>query len=296
MALSPTFEPFVAPARSYPQIWRLVLGLVVIIAVYLLWMAGMGVALWLSAGAEGLEQRLVNIGRGGDPMSLLLLLLTFGGLALGAVVAARALHGRSAGSLFGRAPVVLRDFALGLGILCGLALMTGLPMLWMMELDPGVPLRLWLTFLPFVLLALLLQTGAEELVFRGYLQQQLAARFASPVAWMVLPSVLFGLVHYAPAEMGANTWHVVLATGVFGLVAADLTARSGSIGLAWGLHFANNVFAILIVTAGGALDGMALTRLPYGPDDVEIMRPLIYADIALILVAWALCRLALRAR
>ena len=295
MALSPTFESYVAPARRHPQIWRLVLGLVVIIAVYILWMAGMGVILWLNTGTDALEARLARIGRGGDPLSLLLL-LTFGGLALGAVLAARLLHGRGAGSLFGRAPVVLRDFALGVGILGGLAVLTGLPMLWMTDLDPGVPLRLWLNFLPFMLLALLLQTGAEELVFRGYLQQQLAARFTSPLVWMVLPSVLFGLVHYAPAEMGANTWHVVLATGVFGLVAADLTARSGSIGLAWGLHFANNVFAILIVTAGGALDGMALTRLPYGPDDVEIMRPLIYADIALIIVAWALCRLALRAR
>jgi DNA-directed RNA polymerase subunit RPC12/RpoP len=39
----------------------------------------------------------------------------------------------------------------------------------------------------------LIQTGAEEVLFRGYLQQQLAARFASPIAWMVLPSAIFAL-------------------------------------------------------------------------------------------------------
>ncbi len=30
----------------------------------------------------------------------------------------------------------------------------------------------------------------EELVFRGYLQSQLAARFRSPLVWIVLPSLM----------------------------------------------------------------------------------------------------------
>ncbi len=54
--------------------------------------------------------------------------------------------------------------------------------------------------------ACLIQTGAEELVFRGYLQQQLAARFASPLIWMVLPALIFGAVHYDPATAGPNVW------------------------------------------------------------------------------------------
>lgn len=296
MTFSPVYESYIAPARARPQIWRLLAGLVLIALVYVFWLVLIGGGVVLVGGLDRLEARLAEIGQGSDPGTLMVLLFTFAGMGVGAMLAARLLHGRSMGSLFGRAPVVLRDFALGFGILGGLALVTGLPGLLFVDLEPGLALEVWLRFLPLALVGLLIQTGAEELVFRGYMQQQLAARFRSPLVWMVLPSVLFGLAHYAPAEMGPNTWHVVLATGVFGLVAADLTARTGSLGLAWGLHFANNIFAILFITAGGALDGMALGRLPYGPDDTEVMRPLILADIALIGLTWALCRLALRAR
>lgn len=295
--LPPLFAAYVAPARAYPQIWRLTLGLALIAGVYFAWMGLLGGLLWLASGLEGLDLRLQVIGRGGDPWSLLLLLSTFIGMALGAWIAARLLHKRGWRSLFGRPAAVLRDFTLGVAVMLvvggglGLALLPFLP-----TLEPGTPLRLWLMFLPLALLGIALQTGAEELVFRGYLQQQLAARFANPLAWMVLPSVLFGMAHYAPAEMGENTWLVVAATGLFGLIAADLTARTGALGLAWGLHFANNCLAILLVSAMGGLDGLALFQLPEGAAHAEILRPLLLADMVLMAAVWAACRLWLRRR
>lgn len=71
---------------------------------------------------------------------------------------------------------------------------------WGMDppMQPQLPLGRWLTLLPLSLLAILVQVSAEELLFRGYLQQQLAARFASPLVWMVVPSALFALGHYSP--------------------------------------------------------------------------------------------------
>ena len=297
MLLKPlVFDRYVAPARLRPQLWRLVVGVVLILAIYILWMGAMAGVIGAALGADRLEDALGAVGTGGTPSSLILLLLTFVGMALGAFAATRWLHKRSIATLFGPRDIVLRDFAVGFGIFALVALPGIVWFFLTLDLTPGAAWPVWLVFLPLALIGLLIQTGAEEIVFRGYMQQQLAARFASRWVWMVLPSVIFGLVHYAPEEMGGSVWLIVFVTGFFGLLMADLTARSGSIGMAWGLHFANNVFAILIVTAGGALDGMALTRLPHGPDDVEIMRPLIYADIGLIIVAWGLCRLALRAR
>lgn len=295
--LPPLFVSYIAPARAYPQIWRLVLGVVLIGGVYFGWMALIGGLLWLASGLDGLDLRLSVIGQGSDPWSLLLLLSTFAGMALGVWLAARLLHKRGWRSLFGRPAVVLRDFALGLGVM--LVVGGGLSLLMLPSLPPleaGVALRIWLIFLPLALLGIALQTGAEELVFRGYLQQQLAARFASPLMWMILPSVLFGLAHYAPAEMGENTWLVVAATGLFGLIAADLTARTGALGLAWGLHFANNCLAILLVSMMGGLDGLALFQLPEGAAPAEVMRPLLFADMALMVAVWLVCRLWLRRR
>lgn len=173
----------------------------------------------------------------------------------------------------------------------GLALLPFAP-----ALEPATPGGVWLVFLPLALFGILIQTGAEELVFRGYLQQQLAARFASPLVWLVFPSVLFGLAHYAPDALGGHAWLVVAATGLFGLIAADLTARSGALGLAWGLHFANNALAILVVSAMGGLDGLALFRVPEGAEPAGGMGSMILADMVLMSVVWGACVLWLRRR
>lgn len=291
------FATYVAPARAYPQIWRLVLGLALIFGVYFLWMALMGLAVWLASGSDGLETQLATIGRGSDPWSMVALFSTFLGMAFGVWAAARFLHGRGWRSLFGRPPLVLRDFVLGVTMMTlvggglGLLFLPFLP-----ALEPATPLHLWLAFLPLALVGILVQTGAEELVFRAYLQQQLAARFASPLVWMLLPSALFGMAHYAPADMGLNTWLVVAATGLFGLIAADLTARTGALGLAWGLHFTNNFLAILLVSAMAGLDGLALFHLPESSTEGNVLRALLLADMALMALVWAACRLWLRRR
>lgn len=295
--MTPAFEAFITPARARPQLWRLVLGLGLIGGVYLAWMGLIGGLVWLLSGLDRLESGLLGIAGGGDPWSLLVLMSTFAGMALGAWAAARLLHGRGLRSLVGRPAPVMRDFALGL---LAMALVGGglgvLVLPFLPPLETAAPLRIWLLFLPLALGAILLQTGAEELVFRGYLQQQLAARFASPVIWMGLPSVLFGLAHHAPAEMGANTWAVVAATGLFGLVAADLTARTGNLGLAWGLHFANNCLAILLVSVMGGLDGLALFVLPEGAASEDLLRRLILLDMVMVALVWLACRLWLRRR
>lgn len=297
MLLSPlAFDRFVAPARLRPQVWRLALGISMILLIYILWMAVMAGAIWASTGGGDLDRALGSIGTGSTPGSLILLLMTFIGMALGAFAATRWLHKRPIATLFGPRTYVLRDFAVGFGIFAVLALPGIFWFLFTMDLTRNAPWGVWLMFLPLAIIGLLIQTGAEEIVFRGYMQQQLAARFASRWVWLVLPSVIFGLVHYAPDEMGNSVWLMVFVTGFFGLIMADLTARSGSLGMAWGLHFANNLFAILLFTTGEALDGLALYRLPFGASDTEAILPLLAVDLAGMVVVWGLCRYALRGR
>ncbi|MCC5958139.1 MAG: CPBP family intramembrane metalloprotease [Rhodobacteraceae bacterium] len=290
------FDRFVAPARLRPQVWRLFLGMIILLAIYLGWMALMGAGFWGLTGWHGLDASLDVVGLGGTPASLVALLFTFTGMALGAFVAVRLIHHRSIASLFGPRAVVWRDFLAGLGIFLAISVPGVVYALLFVDLGGGVAWGVWLAWLPVALVGLLIQTGAEEVVFRGYLQQQLAARFVSRWVWMVLPSVLFGLVHYAPDEMGNAVWMVVFVTGFFGLLLADLTARSGSLGMAWGLHFANNLLAMFLFTTGEALDGLALYRLPFGPKDTEIMTYMLGLDMAGMVLVWAICRWWLRAR
>lgn len=288
---APAFETFVRPARARPQLWRLALGILLCTATYLALLFTIVAAAGLVAGADGMLQ---TAARADSPAATLVLLATFAGMALGPIFAARLLHARSAATLFGRGPRVLRHFFAAAGLA---AIPYAISVaLWFALFDavPRLDPLLWLTLLPLSLAGLLLQTGAEELLFRGYLQQQLAARFRSPVFWMVLPSLVFGLLHYDPATSGANALFFVAATTAFALAAADLTAVTGSLGAAWGMHLVNNIFAVLIVAVDGTLPGLALFTTPYGADDTGPLRLLILGDIAVLILAWALIRRALR--
>jgi uncharacterized protein len=294
--MTPDFARFTAPARPRPELWRLALGLGVIAACYFGWVAAMGGIFWLLAGPARIEAGLRGFGAGAEPWAVIGLLFTFLGPWFGVWASVRLLHGRGLGSVIGRAPLVLRDFAAGVGVtavvaVAGLALLPFAP-----PLEPAASPAVWLAFLPLALLGLLIQTGAEELVFRGYMLQQLAARFASRLPWLVLPAALFGLLHYAPGAGTVSPWLVVAVTGVFGLIAADLTARSGTIGLAWGLHFANNFLAILVVSAMSGLDGLALFRVADTGAGALALDALLLADMALMGLVWALARLWLRRR
>ncbi len=290
----PAFEAFIAPARAYPQLWRLFLGLILAIAVYLSFVAVLFIALYFGLGEANTSYWVDRISSAGSPTATLLLLTTFLGMGLGPTVAARALHKRGIGSLFGDGSRLWRDFAISAAVIFGLSAISIFIWLQSNTPEPNLNLTLWLRFLPLAILGILVQTGAEELLFRGYLQQQLGARFATPLVWLVIPSIAFGLVHLDPAGAGENAWIVVAAAAVFGLIAADLTAVTGSLGAAWGFHFANNTVAILFLATKGAIPGLALYTTPYAIDNAAVIRTLVIGDLVLLGLAWLILRRILR--
>ena len=284
-SMRPVFKSYIAPATRHPQLWRLAAGLIVCMAVYGLVAWAVFAGFGRTAGEDWLNEVLAAEA----PRAVTAHLTAFLGMALGPMAAVILLHRRRPGTLFGRSPVVLHDFATAATVAGVIAAATAVASLWFLTPLPNRPLDAWLSFLPVALLLIALQTGAEELLFRGYLQQQLAARFASPLIWAVLPSLVFGALHFAPSEAGGNAWLVAGAAGLFGLLAADLTARTGSLGAAWGFHFANNVVALLIVATDGALSGLALSKMPFGMDD-----PVLAAALPVDLLTMALTWLVLR--
>lgn len=289
-AVSHPFERYVAPARCRPALWRLGLGVAMVV---LAWLAAM-IALQAALAALGTESPWWDrITRADHPAGMLVLLSTFAAPLAGALLAARLLHGRSPVGLLGPPRAAARDF--GRAVASAAAVYAVVLVLWAVVHDsvPGLPVGVWLLYLLPGLAALLLQTGAEEVVFRGYLQGQLAARFRSPLAWALGPSLLFGAIHYDPSLPGPNAVIAVAATTVFGLLAADLTARTGTLGAAWGLHFANNVAALLVLGYPDALSGLALRLVPYHLDDP--VPPLeVVLTMAGLLGAWALIARATR--
>jgi membrane protease YdiL (CAAX protease family) len=282
------FAAFVAPARPKSELWRLIVGLLLVTAAYAGGFALLAGTVWLFAGPAAADGLLTRLAAADTPTAVVLLLFTFVGMAAGPVLAARWLHGRSPSTLLG--PDCARGFAAGAVAAAAVFLVQALVLPAPYDPVPNTPLALFLTFLPAALIGLAIQTGAEEVLFRGYLQSQLAARFDHWAAWMLLPSLLFGALHWNPAA-GENAPLLVAAATLFGLLAADLTRVTGSIGAAWGLHFANNCMAILVVGLDGTLSGLALWRTPFDAAAVETLRPLLLQDMAMTLAIWAALRL-----
>lgn len=281
-------DAFVAPARNRPALWRILVGLVITTVCYLAAIILMLTIVWALAGADEMILWMTPAALSTKPTALITFLATFAGMAVGAMLAAKWLHKRTAASLFGRG--VMQGFALGAGVV-GVLLLGSF-----FFIDPGYTLipnlerGIWLSFLPLALAAIAVQTGAEELVFRGYLQQQLAARFHSPLVWMLVPSVAFGLLHFDPSGASGNAVLIIAATTLFGLAAADLTRVTGSIGVAWGFHFANNAYVFLLVSVAGGTEGLALFKTPFTSADADILQPLILQHMAVTLGLWLLLR------
>ncbi|PCH69144.1 MAG: CPBP family intramembrane metalloprotease domain-containing protein [Rhodobacteraceae bacterium] len=289
-------EGLVAPARPTKAIWRLLVGLT-IVAIVVLGLNWLLYSTIRQLAPDYWRDGLVFATAQGDaPLSLLILLGSFGFPIVGVAVAVRMMQNRAPLAVVGPLPLAVRQFWRVMRIL----LVLGVVILVLPPWDMGDPLvanlgfSRWLVLLPLSLTAVLIQTGAEEYLFRGYVQQSLAARFSSPLVWMVLPSALFALGHYLPQEAGENAGLIALWAFVFGCLAADLTARAGTLGPAIALHMFNNITALLVVAMPGALSGLALFLVPFDLSETDPVRAWLAVDFAMMLVTWLAARLAIR--
>ncbi len=301
---TPEFEEFIAPARALPAFWRIAAALVtgflfqIFAAVFVIGIIGVLVEGGSTAGAEpnGISDYFDMMSRGDTPFAVALVLGSFFA-SIGAVVIMAAWHNRRVETLFGPRRNFGLYFAKGALVVVGLyaifalcGLISNAP-----PYVPNLPFATWLPHMLWALPLLMVQVGSEELMFRGYLQQQLAVRFSHPFVWMVLPSVLFGLLHYdATYASPAVTWGYVFWAGVFGLLAADLTRVTGNLGAAIGFHFANNFFAIMVYGVPDDLGGVALYHYPFGKADIGFSLVWTLRDMLYLFVSWAALRLWLR--
>ncbi|SIS83811.1 hypothetical protein SAMN05421759_104193 [Roseivivax lentus] len=286
------YAPRIEEASEKPQLWRLAVGLLLAAVVTML----TSQMLLMSALSMAGQDFAMTILGGTSPGGLLVLLFAMGTIALGTLVAARLMQNRGPESIIGPARETVRQSLRVLGAVAAVQLLMLVLLGWGVtgQMSLNLPVGLWITLLPLGLAAVLVQTGAEEVLFRGYLQSQLAARFRSPLFWIGPQAALFALGHYAAGTFGSNALGIALWAGLFGVLAGDLTARSGTLGPAIALHFANNVLAILVVSLDGVLSGLSLFTLPFTAGDEEAIAAALPVDFAGLIVAWLAARLALR--
>ena len=299
MSVYAPYEALVAPARAKAELARLLLGFALVEALY------SGALTIIDGLTDHLPPAMADAYFGGTtPGGLLAQLASFGFLAAAVVLVLRFGHDRGLGSLLGPRRIATRD--LGRAFLGVLILMLGieaLPPWWDTALiDHLRRVDLWLLLLGPGLVALLIQTGAEELLYRGYLQSQIAARFPHPAAWMILPNIAFAVVHWNNGGDPVQSAQYVAWAFLFGLAASDLTARTGTLGAAIGFHLANNAFAFLLFAeATGQDSGLALVLFTPGTlsGDMPLTPPPFLTapfllELAGVGLIWMAARLAIR--
>lgn len=284
------YAAMTGPARAGAALWRTGLGLLLAIMAYVVLVTEFASLVHSLSGPGG--TLFAEFAGGSTPRGALLLLFSFALMPVAPLILARPMHLRSALSLLGPLRPALGDF---LRVFRVLAILAAILVLLPVDFAPvaALPPGRWLLLLPLTLVAVAVQAGAEEIVFRGYLQTQLAARFAFPPIWLFLTALLFAYGHYAPAENGGNALAFAGLALAFGLAAGDLTARAGNLGPAVAFHLVNNFLAIAVIALPGPLSGLALSTYPFAAD-TEAVRPLIWVDLGAIGVSWLAARVALR--
>lgn len=107
----------------------------------------------------------------------------------------------------------------------------------------------FLIFLCIALVLLPLQTSFEEYLFRGNLMQGLALVTKSRLVALLIPAILFGLMHMANPEVGKIGPIIMIYYIGTGLFLGILTLMDDGLELALGFHAANNLIGALLVTA-----------------------------------------------
>lgn len=113
-----------------------------------------------------------------------------------------------------------------------------------------------------ILLTTPLQAAAEEVGFRGYLSQAVAAWFSRPVAGTLVAgavsAVLFALAH------GLQDAWLFGDRLAFGVVASWLAWRTGGLEAPVALHVANNLVSLVYNAATGSLESaLTASTLPW---------------------------------
>jgi uncharacterized protein len=98
------------------------------------------------------------------------------------------------------------------------------------------------------LVAIPVQTGFEELIFRGFLLQLSQRFFTRIILLCLINGLFFGAVHLSNPEIDLFGWPAILYYTITGVFLAAITLFDKGLELAWGFHAANNFFGVVFLT------------------------------------------------
>lgn len=292
------FEAYVSPALQRPGWWRPIAGMIVILCFWIvitfLVLGGYTAYLIIQSGDP--EAGLAEMGKlveGGTPERVLIMILTFAGVWVGVFLAMAFFHGQEFPTIFApdkrpRSGGFITGIILSL---CYLTVPVAAGLIFATPVRTEIPLEIWALWLIPLLPLIFIQATGEELIFRGYLLQQIGSRLSNPIFWAFLPAFFFGCLHISNAPSVLGSIYYVSITTVMGLIFAALVWRTGSLWTAAGLHVGNNVIGLTIIGPDGVLAGTQLWVV--SQDDMNILFP-VNLGMAFLLLGFLLSPMGAR--
>ena len=185
-------------------------------------------------------------------IGLALFLLTFAFGCLGLYLTIKFIHNQSIKSI-----TTSRDKIDYSRIFYSFFLVVGITVLFMPidlflspdEYELTFNLNQFLILVIICLTLLPLQTSFEEYLIRGYLLQGIGITTKSRFLAFTIPSILFGLLHFANPEIDKLGNAFIFAYIFMGFFLGLITMMDEGLELALGWHYANNLMAALFITA-----------------------------------------------
>lgn len=264
MHLNKQFSDYVRLAgQGRNGIPSILIGTIVIVAIWLMstvlaLVLGMGIAWYMDPSlSAGEATSAATQGR----LGAFTLLGSVASFWPAVWIGLRLVHRRAFVSVLGSTLRINRpDMWRGLTAALIVAIVSILPALLTGGLPAAANINLgqWLLWLLPMLLLLFVQTSGEELFFRGYLPQALAHRFRSPLVWAGLPIISFVMMHWYADATGAMNAAALFTIATIAATVMLLVYVTGNLGAAFGLHWGNNIAALLLISADDRLGNLAL--------------------------------------
>lgn len=160
--------------------------------------------------------------------------------------------------------------------------------LWL-GLSPSMDFSRWLLWLGPASLSLLAIAAKHELLLRGHALQRIGLVERHYGFWAVCPSMIFAAALFDPNLPLFCSALIFLSAFMFGMLSADLVARTGNLGASLGFHFSSGFFLFSVISLPGFLEYSVLI-LPFGASDALALSGAIAAGAAAMLAAYLVCR------
>ena len=137
-----------------------------------------------------------------------------------------------------------------------------------------------------------IQSSCEEFVFRGYLAQGVASWTGSRLWALLIPSVLFALLHSANPEVTKYGFGVMMANYfLIGLTFGLISLLDDGIELAMGAHSINNILGSMLMTyEGSALrtDALFKAKIINPGEDlfIAVISSIVFIGILAFIYKW----------